>query len=86
VQFTPNGPDILTALLHAHEEGRVAFFCGAGISYPAGLPLFKDLVQALAEKNLEPLDDKGQELFDNNEVDQVIGRYEQRVNGGRLGV
>jgi NAD-dependent SIR2 family protein deacetylase len=43
MQFVPNGPDIPNALLHAHEEGRVVFFCGAGISYPAGLPLFEGL-------------------------------------------
>jgi hypothetical protein len=35
VQFVTNGPDIPDALLQAHEEGRVVFFCGAGISYPA---------------------------------------------------
>ncbi|MFM5383598.1 hypothetical protein ACET87_16160 [Aeromonas veronii] len=32
MQFIPNGPDIPNELLHAHEEGRVLFFCGAGIS------------------------------------------------------
>ena len=34
-------------LLQAHEEGRVVFFCGAGISYPAGLPGFAELVDEL---------------------------------------
>ncbi|WP_427914805.1 hypothetical protein ACPWT1_07800 [Ramlibacter sp. MMS24-I3-19] len=38
MQFIPNGPDIPDALLQAQEEDRVVFFCGAGISYPAGLP------------------------------------------------
>ena len=38
MQFIENGPDIPEALLQAQEEGRVVFFCGAGISYPAGLP------------------------------------------------
>ena len=32
MQFVPNGPDIPEALLQAHEEGDVVFFCGAGIS------------------------------------------------------
>lgn len=45
MQFIANGPDIPDALLQAHEEGRVIFFCGAGISYPAGLPGFKGLVE-----------------------------------------
>lgn len=33
MQFITNGPDIPDALLQAHEDGRVVFFCGAGISY-----------------------------------------------------
>lgn len=41
MQFITNGPDIPDALLQAHEEGRVVFFCGAGISYPAGLKNFE---------------------------------------------
>ena len=44
MQFIKNGPDIPERLLQQHEEGRVVFFCGAGISYPAGLPGFGDLV------------------------------------------
>ena len=47
MQFVANGPDIPDALLQAHEEGRVVFFCGAGISYPAGLPGFKGLVDGI---------------------------------------
>ena len=53
MQFIPNGPDIPNQLLQAHEEGRVAFFCGAGISYPAGLPGFKDLVDEIYKKGVE---------------------------------
>ena len=47
MQFIADGPDIPDALLQAHEEGRVVFFCGAGISYPAGLPGFKGLVEQI---------------------------------------
>jgi NAD-dependent SIR2 family protein deacetylase len=46
-RFISNGPDIPERLLWAHEEGRVVFFCGAGISYPAGLPDFKGLVDQM---------------------------------------
>ena len=45
MQFITNGPNIPDELLQAHEEGRLVFFCGAGISYPAGLPGFKGLVE-----------------------------------------
>jgi NAD-dependent SIR2 family protein deacetylase len=44
MKFIENGPDIPNTLLQAHKEGRVVFFCGAGISYPAGLPGFKKLI------------------------------------------
>ncbi|MFC5051070.1 SIR2 family protein [Rubritalea spongiae] len=45
--FVTNGPDIPERLLEAHEEGKVVFFCGAGISYPAGLPDFEGLVEKI---------------------------------------
>lgn len=32
-------------LLQGHEDGKVVFFCGAGVSMPAGLPDFKGLVK-----------------------------------------
>ena len=55
MQFTTGGPDVPDRLLQAHEDGRVAFFCGAGISYPAGLPGFKGLVMALyRDQHFEP--------------------------------
>ncbi|ENM5907335.1 hypothetical protein LPR20_003498, partial [Vibrio mimicus] len=44
MQFVKNGPDVPEKLLQAHEEGRVVFFCGAGISFPAKLPGFSGLV------------------------------------------
>ncbi len=44
MQFVNNRPDIPEKPLQAHEEGRVVFFCGAGISFPAKLPGFGKLV------------------------------------------
>ncbi len=86
MQFIPDGPEIPNALLQAHEGGRVVFFCGAGISYPAGLMDFKHLAYALAAKNLEPFDQTEKNSIENNKpLDEVIGRYERRVQGGRLG-
>jgi NAD-dependent SIR2 family protein deacetylase len=40
VQFVRHGTDIPERLLQLHEDGRVVFFCGAGISDPRGCPAF----------------------------------------------
>ncbi|MEZ8307398.1 anti-phage defense-associated sirtuin Dsr1 [Vibrio splendidus] len=47
MQFVKNGPNVPDKLLQAHEEGKVVFFCGAGISFPAKLPGFGGLVYNL---------------------------------------
>lgn len=47
MQIVTGGPDVPDRLIQAHEEGRVVFFCGAGISYPAGLPGFSGLVSKI---------------------------------------
>ncbi len=52
MRFFENGPAIPDGLLHARDEGRVVFFCGAGVSRAkAGLPDFF----GLAEKAMETL-------------------------------
>ena len=45
MQFIPKGPEVPDDLLRFHEDGKVVFFCGAGISKGAGLPDFKGLVK-----------------------------------------
>ena len=47
MQFVRHGPDIPERLLQMHEDGRVVLFCGAEISFPAGLPGFAGLVESL---------------------------------------
>lgn len=51
MQFIPHGPDIPDSLMRSHEEGRLVFFCGAGISYRAGLKDFKWLTHQLYKRN-----------------------------------
>ena len=50
MKFIANGPDVPEKLIREHEEGNVVFFCGAGISIPAGMPSFEALVNELCEK------------------------------------
>ena len=81
--FVANGPDIPESLLQAHEEGRVVFFCGAGISYPAGLPGFGGLVKGIY-KDLGVLPSAVQEAaIKAGQFDTAIDLLEADIVGGR---
>jgi hypothetical protein len=84
MQLVTDGPDIPDALLQAHEEGRVVFFCGAGISSPAGLPRFKELVEEIywflgrerSDSRLETA------AFKRGEFDETLHLLEKNLPGG----
>src|SRR6218665_906621 len=83
MQFISNGPDIPEALLQAHEDGRVVFFCGAGISYPAGLPGFKGLVDGIYQR-LETVGEPIEaDAFKREQFDVTLNLLEQRFPGQR---
>jgi hypothetical protein len=83
VQFVKGGPDIDERLLQAHEDGRVVFFCGAGISYPAGLPGFSGLTGRLyADLFIDPSAIEVAALK-SSAFDTAIGLVENRLPGGR---
>ena len=86
MQFITNGPDIPDALLQAHEDGRVVFFCGAGISYPAGLPGFKGLVDEIYRRNGTAPSDIERESLDRGQFDATLDLLERRLPGQRLAV
>lgn len=86
MQFVTHGPDIPDALLQAHEDGRVVFFCGAGISYPAGLPGFEGLVRGVMQRTGEPPDATEHDLLRQEQFDRALGLYEHRLQGGRSAV
>lgn len=84
--FVNNGPDIPERLLQAHEEGRVVFFCGAGISYPAGLPGFSGLVHKLFEElGITPTRIQKSAIKE-SKFDTVINQLEKDHAGGRTKV
>lgn len=86
MQFVTNGPDIPEALLQAHEDSRVVFFCGAGISYPAGLPGFKGLVDEIYRRiGTEPTEIE-QDAYKRNQFDATLDLLERRIPGQRIGV
>jgi hypothetical protein len=83
MQFVVNGPDIPDALIHAHEEGEVVFFCGAGISYPAGLPGFKELTEEIYKRNNTTCLAIEQRAFEREQFDVALNLLEQRLPGQR---
>ncbi len=86
MQFITGGPDIPNTLVQAHEEGRVVFFCGAGISYPAGLPGFEGLVEEIYRRCGTHFEENEQEAFNRGKFDTTLDLLEHRLPGQRLRV
>lgn len=84
MQLVSNGPDIPDSLLRAHEDGDVVFFCGAGISYPAGLPSFAGLAHGLySALGVTTPSAVQQTALRKKQYDTAIGLLEQDIGGGR---
>ncbi len=67
-----------------HEDGKVVFFCGAGVSMPAGLSSFERLVKQVLEglapsERKEPLPWKA---FNDKKFDEVLDILERHTRGG----
>lgn len=86
MQFIKSGPDIPELLIQEHEEGRVVFFCGAGISYPAGLPGFKGLVDGIYDRLGTRRDAIEEQAYTKSQYDATIDLLERRVPGQRIAV
>lgn len=86
MQFVRNGPDVPERLLQAHEDGSVVFFCGAGISFPAGLPSFGELVKNIYDyfKDLPSAEQKA--AIKAKQFDTAIGLLENELVNGRTTV
>ena len=61
----------------------MVLFCGAGISYPAGLPGFDGLVQRLFDDLGESPNAVQQAAIKARQFDTAIGLLEDRIVGGR---
>ncbi|MDE0366218.1 MAG: SIR2 family protein [Gammaproteobacteria bacterium] len=83
MQLVRNGPEVPERLLQAHEDGRVVFFCGAGISFPAGLPDFSGLVDQLYETLSVAPNDAQKAALKTRQFDTAIGLLEADHVGGR---
>lgn len=79
MRFIKNGPEVPDRLVESHEDGKVVFFCGAGISYPAGLPGFEGLIRSLFEALGEDPDFVEKAAFEEKRFDVAIDLLERRI-------
>ena len=78
--FITDGPEIPMEVLQALEDGALVFFCGAGVSKPAGLPLFGELVNAIYDCVHAEMTGLEKKASDNGEHDRVLTLLERRVD------
>ncbi|MBF0131905.1 MAG: SIR2 family protein [Magnetococcales bacterium] len=86
MKFFNHGPDIPELLLREHESGRVVFFCGAGISVPAGLPGFQGLVDAIYRRVGTTRTPEEDAAYSQDQFGATLDLLERRLPGKRLAV
>ncbi|MBO9425634.1 SIR2 family protein [Labrenzia sp. R4_1] len=79
MQLIPEGPNIPEALLNAHADGTVVFFCGAGVSLDAGYPLFGGLVEKLEKRNPITSTPELQEAIDRGDYDFALSIIQRKL-------
>ena len=63
MRFLPEGPNIPDELLEERDSGNVVFLCGAGVSYPAGMPDFLGLAKYVIKELGTPQDAPSREML-----------------------
>lgn len=86
MKFAHDGPDIPNELMNAHEDGKIVFFCGAGVSYPSGLPLFKGLVTGIYRELCVIPTVIENSAIETGKYDTAISLLESRVAGRRASI
>lgn len=82
-ELVRDGPDVPPGLLNQLDDGRVVFFCGAGVSMgaPSGLPNFRGLLCHVYQDNHLKPDDIEREALEECEYDKA---FELLERPGRL--
>ena len=83
-RLIPDGPDIPGELIQSQEAGEVVFFCGAGVSVPAGLPSFPSLVQRLYDVLKTSPSLSEQRKIKQKDFAEALGALERRVTNGAM--
>lgn len=95
MRFLPNGLNIPDELLEARDKGNVVFLCGAGVSYPAGMPNFLELAKYVVKELGTPQDAPSRKMlsmWDNEDVpegarpslDQIFNLLQQEYTAGEI--
>ena len=95
MRFLPNGLNIPDELLEARDQGNVVFLCGAGVSYPAGMPDFLELAKYVVKELGTPQDAPSREMLSmwgNKDVpegarpslDQIFNLLQQEYAAGEI--
>ena len=95
MRFLPSGLNIPDELLEERDKGNVVFLCGAGVSYPAGMPDFLGLARYVVEEQGTPQDAPSRKMlsrWDNEDVpedahpslDQIFNLLQQEYTAGEI--
>ena len=95
MRFLADGPNIPDELLEARDRGEVVFLCGAGVSYPAGMPNFLGLAQHVIQELGTPPGAPSREMlsfWDNGEIsdsarpslDQIFNLLQMEYEVGEI--
>ena len=95
MRFLPNGLNIPDELLEARDKGKVVFLCGAGVSYPAGMPDFLELAKYVVEELGAPQDAPSRKMlarWGNEDIpedarpslDQIFNLLQQEYTPGEI--
>jgi len=74
-------PNIPLELIEAQESDQLVFFCGAGVSYSAGLPVFHGLVENVFKNLGIKKNDTEIEAIKSGFYDRALGLLEARIVG-----
>jgi hypothetical protein len=82
VRFLEQGTDVPDELIRTVTNGGATFLCGAGVSFRANLPSFKELTERVYARLCESPDDEPAErnAIVNKEYDRALRSLEKRTH------